>query len=185
MQKHQSFRERLGAMRNAKEQIRELFWQLSRESNPYEKEAWKAWAKAERLLSQCIDWEVEQAQSSQPGDHVCTPVFSHEQIRSVLSDIEAGGQDEMFRIQYLYPALTRDRLHYEIKANPRKPISAQTKARVFARDGLKCCSCGSTELLQVDHMRPHAHGGSDEIDNLQTLCRQCNADKGAHWDGAY
>lgn len=185
MQKHQTFHKRMQAVREAVKAMHEAFGQLSRESNPYEKEAAEHWRKASAYLALCIDWEVEKAKGSMPGDHLCTPVFSHDQVQRVLWDIEADGEDEMFRIQYLYPELANNRLHYEIKANPRKPISTQTKAKVFARDGFKCCSCGSTELLQIDHIRPHAHGGSDEIDNLQTLCRQCNADKGAHWDGAY
>ena len=32
---------------------------------------------------------------------------------------------------------------------------------------------------EVDHIKPHAHGGSDEPNNLRVVCRQCNQRMGA------
>lgn len=53
---------------------------------------------------------------------------------------------------------------------------------VLARDKWTCCSCGrSTQrdgiVLHVDHILPRSKGGTDEIDNLQTLCDKCNIGK--------
>jgi 5-methylcytosine-specific restriction endonuclease McrA len=44
------------------------------------------------------------------------------------------------------------------------------RAAVIARDGGKCRKCGSTEHLQVDHIRPVAKGGLSVMRNLWTLC---------------
>ena len=55
---------------------------------------------------------------------------------------------------------------------------------VFERDGYKCARCGSQDHLQVDHIVPVAHGGGNELENLQTLCRHCNLKKGARENGA-
>ncbi|WP_150112456.1 DUF1376 domain-containing protein [Ferrovum myxofaciens] len=41
-----------------------------------------------------------------------------------------------------------------------------------------CQKCGSTSDLVKDHILPVYKGGSDGIDNLQPLCRSCNAAKG-------
>ncbi len=41
-----------------------------------------------------------------------------------------------------------------------------------------CVRCGTTEDLTADHIRPRAHGGTNEPENLQTLCRRCNSRKG-------
>ena len=43
--------------------------------------------------------------------------------------------------------------------------------------GEVCLKCGAGEFLK-DHITPIYQGGSDGIDNLQPLCRSCNAAKG-------
>lgn len=44
----------------------------------------------------------------------------------------------------------------------------------------RCVRCGVSpdERMQKDHITPIYQGGSDGIDNLQPLCRACNASKG-------
>jgi HNH endonuclease/HEAT repeats len=66
---------------------------------------------------------------------------------------------------------------------PKAPsgISSSLPYRVFSRDGHKCASCGrgpnDGALLEADHIRPRSLGGSNDIDNLQTLCDRCNQGK--------
>ena len=61
----------------------------------------------------------------------------------------------------------------------RKKLSAQKSLAVFARNGYACVTCGSRENLTVDHIVPWSKGGSNDMDNLQTLCKSCNSRKGA------
>lgn len=49
---------------------------------------------------------------------------------------------------------------------------------VFSRDGWKCVQCSNNQRLSVDHIVPVAKNGSDDLANLQTLCRSCNSKKG-------
>lgn len=49
---------------------------------------------------------------------------------------------------------------------------------VFARDLYRCLACGSEDDLTVDHIIPTQDGGTDAFNNMQTLCRGCNARKG-------
>lgn len=41
----------------------------------------------------------------------------------------------------------------------------------------KCVKCGSIEDITRDHVVPLTLGGSDNIDNIQPLCRPCNSQK--------
>lgn len=43
----------------------------------------------------------------------------------------------------------------------------------------KCVYCGSTDTIQIDHVRPVSRGGSDDITNLVPACQSCNKAKGA------
>jgi hypothetical protein len=50
---------------------------------------------------------------------------------------------------------------------------------IYERDAYRCRACGSWKDLQIDHIVPRSRGGTDDPDNLQVLCAQCNASKGA------
>ncbi len=44
-----------------------------------------------------------------------------------------------------------------------------------------CMGCGREMMgrdMEVDHIRPHSQGGSDDLSNLQLLCTSCNRIKG-------
>lgn len=44
-----------------------------------------------------------------------------------------------------------------------------------------CVGCGRRLRkgdVEIDHILPQAWGGTDEADNLQCMCRHCNASKG-------
>lgn len=60
----------------------------------------------------------------------------------------------------------------------RKPISWATRQWVKERDAFRCRKCGTHENLTVDHIIAVANGGSNEPENLQTLCQSCNSVKG-------
>ena len=66
---------------------------------------------------------------------------------------------------------------------PPPPIPRELKDQVKTRDGYRCLCCGTTNKsrLQVDHIKPKYHGGSDDIENLQTLCKVCNGLKGIEY----
>jgi 5-methylcytosine-specific restriction endonuclease McrA len=64
----------------------------------------------------------------------------------------------------------------------RKSMSKKLRFDVFKRDGFKCMYCGAHPpgvLLHVDHIKPVADGGKNNIDNLITACEPCNLGKGA------
>lgn len=65
-------------------------------------------------------------------------------------------------------------------------ISASTRVDVLRRDNHRCVFCGVSAKkaeLQIDHIIPFSKGGSNQIDNLQTLCINCNRGKGNRFFG--
>ena len=61
-------------------------------------------------------------------------------------------------------------------------ISLNTRIEIFERDNYTCQICGRNTKeddvkLEIDHIIPVSKGGSDDRDNLQTLCFECNRGK--------
>ena len=62
-------------------------------------------------------------------------------------------------------------------------ITLRTRFLVMQRDNFKCCMCGRSPAttagleLHIDHIVPWSKGGETVIDNLQTLCSDCNLNK--------
>ena len=59
-----------------------------------------------------------------------------------------------------------------MSTNKRKSISKKNRFEVFKRDSFTCQYCGASApdvLLEVDHIKPVASGGTNDILNLITL----------------
>jgi len=62
----------------------------------------------------------------------------------------------------------------------REDIPSSLRYQVLSRDKSICQKCGRKAPdieLEVDHILPWACGGPTVIDNLQTLCKECNLGK--------
>jgi superfamily II DNA or RNA helicase/5-methylcytosine-specific restriction endonuclease McrA len=67
----------------------------------------------------------------------------------------------------------------EIEVPPGQ-LDDETKAHVRERDRFQCQCCGVTsqnDRLQVDHIKSLFHGGTNNLENLQLLCKNCNQKK--------
>jgi 5-methylcytosine-specific restriction endonuclease McrA len=51
---------------------------------------------------------------------------------------------------------------------------ALVRSLVLERDGWRCQECGSTNYLQVHHLKPKSKLGSDVMNNLITVCVSCH-----------
>jgi len=61
-------------------------------------------------------------------------------------------------------------------------VSGSARYEVLKRAGGRCELCGvpiKERAIEVDHVMPRKHGGTDDLENLQALCWKCNENKGA------
>ena len=69
---------------------------------------------------------------------------------------------------------------------PAPRLARDEAMKVFQRDHFQCQYCGLDGLYQftnwliltIDHVHPHARGGTRKMDNLVTCCQPCNIIKG-------
>lgn len=59
----------------------------------------------------------------------------------------------------------------------RERIPDKVRHEVYQRDQWRCVRCGCAEDLVIDHKWPFSKGGTNALDNLQTLCKSCNLAK--------
>ena len=75
----------------------------------------------------------------------------------------------MYRFKYIYG-------NYEEVIRSRY-IPYSVKKQVLYNCGYKCCICDTGRRLEIDHIYPFSKGGSNDISNLQVLCKTCNLKK--------
>jgi len=81
--------------------------------------------------------------------------------------------------QYKYSKKTTDKS----KPEKRRDVPLKLRLEVLKRDKFRCVFCGRSPathtgvILNIDHKIPFSKGGKTEIDNLQTLCSECNIGK--------
>ena len=76
-------------------------------------------------------------------------------------------------------AIEEERKHNDHHRKLDIPLSQWKKLRqmVFKKDHYSCKYCGSTVLLECDHVVPFSRGGRSILNNLATACRHCNRSK--------
>ncbi len=119
-----------------------------------------------RLAAAALEREKQEREQAAERARVLEVLAHQHEQRRIMADLHARELRQRSRS-----------VREELRAN------RSIAFRVFQRDDYRCRHCGSdgTEPgrdLTVDHMLPVSRGGTNELANLQTLCRSCNSRKG-------
>lgn len=95
--------------------------------------------------------------------------FSTDEIRSIIDRLN-NNQDGFYKDEDIWESICRVE---------RGKVTNKLRFSIYRRDGWRCCKCRrKTGDLEIDHIVPIAKGGKTTYNNLQTLCRRCNKEKG-------
>ena len=83
------------------------------------------------------------------------------------------------------PASTQSSVYIPVirQRRTKREINLRLRFLVMKRDNFKCCICGRSPAttpnleLHIDHIKPWSKGGETVLENLQTLCIDCNLGK--------
>jgi 5-methylcytosine-specific restriction endonuclease McrA len=105
------------------------------------------------------------------------PAYRERKNRQKAESLSRRADDPIFRRKragWRYVANQRRRAR--LAAAPGNHTSAEWRAlcRVY---GGRCACCGKKAELTADHIVPLSRGGSNDIANIQPLCKLCNSKK--------
>lgn len=67
--------------------------------------------------------------------------------------------------------------NYRRKQASRKTSNKKFREKIFLSKWYNCSKCWSNKDITIDHIVPVKKWWSDEINNLQIMCRSCNSSK--------
>lgn len=128
------------------------------------------------------------------GHGIPGPVLTQDDIRSAVDAFQAAKgetayKDPFRRVRELqgeegFLCIAKEGVRYQLvsmatgaKRTPRAKLSAEEWANLRVKYGDRCAVCKrpATEVrLSQDHKVPRTRDGSNEIDNWQPLCDECN-----------
>lgn len=142
----------------------------------YKETDWNALEDAQRLY--LLSWDYEETVDLSKEEirdikHLCNQQFLKDWLGNIIIDrcLNIIIYSEKNNIK-------KESYQERKKEAKNKLASLKFRAEVFNKYGDKCCKCGSRDNLCIDHVISIYNGGSDDINNLQVLCKSCNSVKG-------
>jgi hypothetical protein len=124
----------------------------------------------------------------------CSPCFSYTTYKSrfkgwvnacaAFIEHMSAGQPVVATSLPDIPAKDIPPILLRIDDSDKRGVPMKLRYRVLARDNFKCVACGRSPathagiILHIDHDVPFSKGGKTVLENLRTLCNECNWGKG-------
>ena len=104
-------------------------------------------------------------------------------IREIINEVNTHKKSKSAKKANIESEIRSSKSKIKKKKQTRsRYIPASIRVSVLNRDNYKCVFCGRNSKqvsLEIDHIIPFSKGGNNNLDNLQTLCFDCNMGKGA------
>jgi hypothetical protein len=89
-------------------------------------------------------------------------------------------REDNFIIPDQLPKKTQLKARYFYKNSNYRNITILSRMKILRRDNFCCVFCGKSPVtdnstkLHIGHIKPFSQGGSCSMENLQTICNECN-----------
>ncbi len=139
-------------------------------------------------------WNMIGHRPSKDEWHQCSPCYSYTTyktrfkgwVNACAAFIEhmSSGQPDIANSAPEIPPEDIPAIPLRIDASDKRGIPMKLRYRVLARDNFKCVACGRSPathagvILHIDHGVPYSKEGRTVLENLRTLCNECNWGKG-------
>ncbi len=119
------------------------------------------------MVSPILDFTAKQNIFNDSQD---SQTYNHPVLNMTSNGSQTGGSNS-----------AETRLLNSGKNSSKRSVSETKKKFVASRQGWKCGDCGNqlSAWFEVDHKIRLEHGGSNHVDNLVALCRECHGCKTA------
>lgn len=93
------------------------------------------------------------------------------------------GEDIHLRVDIESASEVSTQKETRIIRKQKRDVPLRLRLKVLQRDGFRCVLCGRSPavdrgvVLHIDHILPVAKDGATKLENLQTLCKECNLGK--------
>jgi len=145
------------------------------DDNAYQKEPNAEWFTEEKLKCHVCNKYTQRAIQIKTPENTYLACWL-----SKINSKRSCGVELIARLLRKFESLDTRLLVNETFEVKRKSIGLSLRYDILQRDKFKCVLCGrdaKNTTLEIDHIIPVVAGGKTVIDNLRTLCFDCNRGK--------
>jgi 5-methylcytosine-specific restriction endonuclease McrA len=122
-------------------------------------------------MGRIIDWQKNGFKCEECEIRTGYPHY-YRSMRALQSHIKQSHESKM--------VVVKKEKVVTIKAKKKKKyyvMDENIRTSVLNRDKHKCVECGSKKGLHIHHKKHRSKGGTDDLENLMTLCELCHTEQ--------
>jgi len=140
--------------------------------------------RAHQIVSASNDY-IKYLPIDKNTSNIISPILDFTSKQNFTSNqyqsLDGGGGGHNYPIVSMNQQQSETRILNSGKKSTKRSVSETKKKFVAARQDWKCGNCKNklSAWFEVDHKTRLEHGGSNHVDNLVALCRECHGEKTA------